>query len=105
MGLRDEREEVLDEGRRGTRLGGEGEKLKGNGMRDVWVIGEGFFRGVGGAFDVSSSGRCVDIFYTDVESSSKSIVWAFEHIDTHTNAREGKEVGSHKWTKWSSLHS
>lgn len=24
----------------------------GNGMRDVWVIGEGFFRGVGGVFDV-----------------------------------------------------
>ena len=53
MGLRDEKEEVLDEGRRGTRLGGEGGKLEGNGMRDVWVIGEGFFRGVGGVFDVN----------------------------------------------------
>ena len=28
-------------------------ELAGNGMRDVWVIGEGFFRGVGGVFDVS----------------------------------------------------
>lgn len=27
--------------------------LAGNGMRDVWVIGEGFFRGVGAAFNVS----------------------------------------------------
>lgn len=26
--------------------------LAGNGMRDVWVIGEGFFRGVGAVFDV-----------------------------------------------------
>ncbi len=32
--------------------GGAGE-LAGNGMRDVWVLGEGFFRGVGGVFDVS----------------------------------------------------
>lgn len=32
--------------------------MGGNGMRDVWVIGEGFFRGVGGVFDVSSI-RCV----------------------------------------------
>jgi len=43
----------------GVRGGGKGERevkvgeLAGNGMRDVWVIGEGFFRGVGGAFDVS----------------------------------------------------
>lgn len=29
-------------------------ELAGNGMRDVWVVGEGFFRGVGGVFDVSS---------------------------------------------------
>ena len=29
--------------------------LAGNGMRDVWVIGEGFFRGVGGVFDVGFS--------------------------------------------------
>lgn len=27
--------------------------LGGNGMRDVWVVGEGFFRGVGAVFDVS----------------------------------------------------
>ena len=26
--------------------------LAGNGMRDVWVIGEGFFRGMGAVFDV-----------------------------------------------------
>ncbi|MCJ1395559.1 hypothetical protein MMC18_008445 [Xylographa bjoerkii] len=34
----------------GKNMGGGG-KLAGNGMRDVWVIGEGFFRGVGGVFD------------------------------------------------------
>lgn len=32
--------------------GGKGEAA-GNGMRGVWVLGEGFFRGVGGVFDVS----------------------------------------------------
>ena len=53
MGLKDEKDEVLDEGRRGTRSGSDGGRLGGNGMRDVWVIGEGFFRGVGGVFDVS----------------------------------------------------
>ncbi|MCJ1383636.1 hypothetical protein MMC17_006750 [Xylographa soralifera] len=40
-------------GEGGTNVRGAGE-LAGNGMRDVWVIGEGFFRGVGGVFDVSS---------------------------------------------------
>lgn len=34
-------------GRKGT--------VAGNGMKDVWVIGEGFFRGVGAVFDVSRS--------------------------------------------------
>lgn len=31
--------------------GGVAGEIAGNGMRDVWVIGEPFFRGVGGAFD------------------------------------------------------
>ncbi|MCJ1245744.1 hypothetical protein MMC30_002948 [Trapelia coarctata] len=41
----------------GIRGGGKGEgevkvgELAGNGMRDVWVVGEGFFRGVSGVFD------------------------------------------------------
>ena len=52
MGLEEEEDEVLDEGRRGTRLGADPSNVGGNGMRDVWVIGEGFFRGVGGVFDV-----------------------------------------------------
>ena len=52
MGLKDETEEVLNEGIRGTRPGSDMNSLGGNGMRDVWVIGEGFFRGVGGVFDV-----------------------------------------------------
>ena len=33
-------------------VGWKGE-VAGNGMRDVWVLGECFFRGVGGVFDVS----------------------------------------------------
>ncbi len=33
-------------------MGKTGGTLAGNGMRDVWVIGEGFFRGVGAVFDV-----------------------------------------------------
>ncbi|MCJ1431473.1 hypothetical protein MMC27_000826 [Xylographa pallens] len=41
-------------GEEGKNMRGAGE-LAGNGMRDVWVIGEGFFRGVGGVFDVSPS--------------------------------------------------
>ena len=53
MGLKDERDEMIDGGRKGKHLGGEKGGLGGNGMRDVWVIGEGFFRGVGVAFDVS----------------------------------------------------
>ena len=55
MGLKDEKEEVLDEGRRGTRHGADKSDLGGNGMRDVWVIGDGFFRGVGVTFDVSNN--------------------------------------------------
>ena len=41
-------------GEEGKNVRGAGE-LAGNGMRDVWVIGEGFFRGVGAVFDVSPS--------------------------------------------------
>jgi len=37
-------------GEEGKNVRGAG-ALAGNGMRDVWVIGEGFFRGVGGVFD------------------------------------------------------
>ena len=54
MGIRDETSKMLDEGRRGSRSGTNQEVMGGNGMRDIWVIGEGFFRGVGGVFDVST---------------------------------------------------
>ncbi|KAL9070050.1 MAG: hypothetical protein Q9161_005106 [Pseudevernia consocians] len=50
MGIREERDEVVHEGKRGRSAPSRG-GLGGNGMRDVWVIGEGFFRGVGGVFD------------------------------------------------------
>ena len=40
---------VGDEGSSDDAQGG----LAGNGMRDVWVLGEGWFRGVNGVFDVS----------------------------------------------------
>ena len=52
MGIREERDEVVYDGKRGRSAPNRG-GLGGNGMRDVWVIGEGFFRGVGGLFDVS----------------------------------------------------
>ena len=52
MGVREKLDELTgdsqDELHTATRRGG----MAGNGMRDVWVIGEGFFRGVGGVFDV-----------------------------------------------------
>lgn len=53
VGVREEKSEILDEGRRGTLSGAHRGNLGANGMRDTWVIGEGFFRGVGGVFDVS----------------------------------------------------
>ena len=53
MGIREERDEIVHDGKRGRSNSRGG--LGGNGMRDVWVIGEGFFRGVGGVFDVSLS--------------------------------------------------
>lgn len=49
MGVGGERDGMIKKGGRGKGKG----NLAGNGMRDVWVIGEGFFRGVGGVFDVS----------------------------------------------------
>jgi hypothetical protein len=58
MGVQDERDHArgkqgINNGMRSqervlTSLAGE---MAGNGMRDVWVIGEGFFRGVGVVFD------------------------------------------------------
>ncbi|KAI4192927.1 MAG: hypothetical protein LQ346_004081 [Caloplaca aetnensis] len=52
MGLKEEKEGMTGSGKQG--LGSAGANLgslAGNGMRDVWVIGERFFRGVGGVFD------------------------------------------------------
>ena len=54
MGVREERDETVHDRKRGSSTSNRG-GLGGNGMRDVWVIGEGFFRGIGGAFDVSLS--------------------------------------------------
>ncbi|KAL9595916.1 MAG: hypothetical protein Q9219_006142 [cf. Caloplaca sp. 3 TL-2023] len=54
MGLKEEKEGMTGSGKQG--LGSAGASvgsLAGNGMRDVWVIGEKFFKGVGGVFDVS----------------------------------------------------
>lgn len=60
MGLKEEKEGMTGSGKQG--LGSAGASVgsfAGNGMRDVWVIGEGFFRGVGGVFDVSRDQNCV----------------------------------------------
>ncbi|KAL8756232.1 MAG: hypothetical protein Q9199_003082 [Rusavskia elegans] len=53
MGLKEEKEGMTGGSKQGigsaaTSVG----SLAGNGMRDVWVIGERFFRGVSGVFDV-----------------------------------------------------
>ena len=53
MGIKEERRQAMGEGRRGSRSAANMGLLGANSMRDLWVIGEGFFRGVGGAFDVS----------------------------------------------------
>lgn len=53
MGIREERDEIVHDGKNRGRSAASRGGLGGNGMRDVWVIGEGFFRGVGGVFDVS----------------------------------------------------
>ncbi|KAI4243841.1 MAG: hypothetical protein L6R40_003223 [Gallowayella cf. fulva] len=53
MGLKEEKERMAGSSKQG--LGSAAASvgsLAGNGMRDVWVIGERFFRGVSGVFDV-----------------------------------------------------
>ncbi len=59
MGVGEDTDPVKKRGRKGGSVGAFANagvaagELAGNGMRDVWVLGEGFFRGVGGVFDVS----------------------------------------------------
>lgn len=53
MGIREEKNERPDIGKRGIRAAHRG-NLGGNGLRDVWVIGEAFFKGIGVVFDVSN---------------------------------------------------
>lgn len=53
MGIREDQREGLAGSQRRSRVGSRWKTVGGNGMKDVWVIGEGFFRGVGGVFDVS----------------------------------------------------
>ncbi|KAL9027191.1 MAG: hypothetical protein Q9196_004258 [Gyalolechia fulgens] len=70
MGLREEKEGMTGSGKQG--LGSAGASvgsLAGNGMRDVWVIGERFFRGVGGVFDVSIIGH----FIGDAAQANKTV--------------------------------
>ncbi len=45
-------------GKRGRGNTAGGGLAAGNGLRDVWVLGEGFFRGVGAVFDVSALFTC-----------------------------------------------
>ena len=79
MGLENERDELVDESRRGSQSSG---AIGGNGMRDVWVIGEGFFRGVGGAFDVSPSYPKSPILSANHDCNSlKGVVSDFEHTE------------------------
>jgi len=50
------------DGSRSNSLMGEAGILAGNGMRDVWVLGEPAFRGVGIVFDVSAGFLAVHFF-------------------------------------------
>ncbi|KAL8818594.1 MAG: hypothetical protein Q9223_002796 [Gallowayella weberi] len=53
MGLKEEKEGMAGSGKQGVGSAAAGAgSLAGNGMRDVWVIGERFFQGVSGVFDV-----------------------------------------------------
>ena len=89
MGIREERDEVVHDGKRGRSTPSRG-GLGGNGMRDVWVIGEGFFRGVGGVFDVSLSSALLNpgfpekifatLYVLIIFNSSKSVELDSEHI-------------------------
>ena len=53
MGIKEERDGMMGGTRNELRTSVQRGGMGGNGMRDVWVIGEGFFRGVGATFDVS----------------------------------------------------
>ena len=53
MGIKEESDGMMGGTRNELRTSVQRGGMGGNGMRDVWVIGEGFFRGVGAAFDVS----------------------------------------------------
>ena len=55
MGIKEERDELMGGTQNELHTAAQRGGMGGNGMRDVWVIGEGFFRGVGGVFDVSQS--------------------------------------------------
>ncbi|KAL9000451.1 MAG: hypothetical protein Q9169_000968 [Polycauliona sp. 2 TL-2023] len=53
MGLKEEKEGMTGASKQGINSAGASVgSLAGNGMRDVWVIGERFFRGVSGVFDI-----------------------------------------------------
>ena len=71
MGLGDEDGGMGKRGRKGGLSMGTAE-LAGNGMRDVWVIGETFFRGVGGVFDVSLP------YHVQVFQDRSLTSWQFE---------------------------
>ena len=53
MGVREERDDIKGGTRNELRTSVQRGGMSGNGMRDVWVIGEGFFRGSSAVFDVS----------------------------------------------------
>ena len=58
MGLKEEKEGMTGSSKQGVGSAAASVRSQaGNGMRDVWVIGERFFRGVGGVFDVSAGDR------------------------------------------------
>lgn len=74
----------------GIRSGTGKGKGSGNGMKDVWVVGEGFFRGVGAVFDVSflmcgiksmGADYSENVRYSSKESGFVRIRWVEENME------------------------
>ena len=85
MGIKEERDEMMGGTRNELRTSVQRGGMGGNGMRDVWVIGEGFFRGVGAVFDVSIMDRRLnngDLANT-MPHSCTSRGLDFEHTRVH----------------------
>ena len=60
IGITEEKDEMMGGTRNELRVAMQRGRMAGNGMRDVWVLGEGFFRGTNAVFDVSPGVCLID---------------------------------------------